>query len=155
MKVILAIFTLALGQIGSQELTWQAPIANTFIINQYRAPASEYSSGHRGIDLAGATADLVFAPESGEINFVGKVGYRNVLTLETAVGEITFEPVCSSLQVGSWVGRGEALGNICLPDAEYVWHCEDVCLHLGLKTQNGYLSAEKFIFGMIPSRLLP
>ena len=155
MKHLLATLLLVSNQIQSPQIIWQNPISGSWVVNRYLAPQSEYSAGHRGIDLAGELDEPVYAPEAGEISFIGKVGYRNVLSLETRLGKITFEPVCSELPVGYPVIQGEAIGRLCQPDAEYLWHCQLSCLHLGLITETGYLSAERFIFGMSPSRLLP
>jgi hypothetical protein len=155
MKEIAAILSLLSSYVPNPDQPWLSPLAQSFVLQQYLAPQSEYSAGHRGIDLNAVIDELVFAPESGEITFVGKVGYRQVLTLETTLGAITFEPVCSDLLVGSQIIRGDVIGTVCQPDSEYVWHCDIACIHLGLKTERGYLSPEAYIFGMSPTRLLP
>lgn len=155
MKQIAAILSLLSSYLPGPDQPWLSPLAQGTVLEQYLSPHNEYSAGHRGIDLTAVLDELVFAPESGEIAFVGKVGYRQVLSLETTLGLITFEPVCSDLLVGSRVIRGEVIGTVCQPDSEYLWHCEIACMHLGLRTEKGYLSPEAFIFGMSPSRLLP
>lgn len=155
MKHLLAVLSLIAGYPPASTEIWQSPIQGSYVVNQYLAPASEYSAGHRGIDLATEINQIVFAPVAGVISFAGKVGYREVLTLDSGLQTLTFEPVCSDLSVGMSVGAGEAIGRICQPDQEYLWHCEIICLHLGLKTTRGYLSAERFIFGMAATRLLP
>lgn len=155
MKELAIVFSLLINYLPNPIEPWQSPLAEPLLLQQYLAPASEYSAGHRGIDLAAELDQTVYAPVSGIVSYSGKVGYRQVLSINTLQGTITFEPVCSNYAVGSAIQIGQPIGAICQPDAEYSWHCDAPCMHLGLKTSSGYLSPEVFIFGMSPSRLLP
>lgn len=133
---------------------WFRPIAGGQIVRPFRAPETPYGPGHRGIDISAAMNNPVLSPTDGTISFIGKVGYRNLVTVETPQGFMTMEPVCSEMLVGEPIQAGSEIGSVCLPDPEYVWHCGE-CLHLGLRTESGYLSPELYLGGLTPSRLLP
>lgn len=123
-------------------------------VNQYLAPMTEYGSGHRGIDLPAMIGEQVLSPAVGEISFVGKVGYRNVISV--AFGDslsASLEPVCSDLLEGTPVLIGDEIGWVCEADPEYVWHCAETCLHFGTRSEAGYFSPLALIGGLSPSRL--
>jgi murein DD-endopeptidase MepM/ murein hydrolase activator NlpD len=130
------------------------PINTASVVNPYRAPETEYSPGHRGIDLQGNLDQEVLAPVSGAVSFAGQVGFRQLITIEFGDKKVSLEPVCSTLIEGDAVTQGQVIGTICQISPDYHWHCE-LCLHFGVSNQNGYLSPEMFINGMSPSRLLP
>ncbi|NDC47656.1 MAG: M23 family metallopeptidase [Micrococcales bacterium] len=155
MKVLFATLALVSSQIPASGNNWLYPVPEGFVINQYYAPAGKYASGHRGIDLYAALNQTIVAPESGQISFVGQVGFRNVVTIAIPTGTITLEPVCSDQVSGSPIVKGATIGTLCQPEENYSWHCASTCLHLGFKTENGYLSPELFLDGLSPSRLLP
>lgn len=124
-------------------------------INQYLAPMSEYGEGHRGIDLAAQIGEPVLSPADGEISFVGKVGYRNVISVRFGKSlTASLEPVCSELIEGTLVLMGEEIGLVCEPDPEYLWHCSQTCLHFGTRSEAGYFSPLALIGGLGPSRLV-
>ena len=155
MQTFLAISTLLISQIspiGSHSFI--LPLPNSIVVNPYRSPNTPYSSGHRGIDLSGNLAEPVFATNSGTVLFNGQVGFRKVLTISFGENKVTMEPVCSELEVGENVTQGSQIGTICQVDENYRWHCPN-CLHLGLITPNGYLSAEYFLGTLPVSRLKP
>jgi len=154
MTSFLLIFALLGSQLGSPQELWFFPIAQGQILRAYRAPETPYGAGHRGIDIRANLDEEVVSPTSGSISFNGKVGYRNLITINSSYGTLTMEPVCSDLPVGEMVQPGSPIGWVCSPDPEYAWHCE-LCLHLGLKTEDGYLSPELYLGGLQPSRLLP
>jgi len=148
------VFCLVLAQLASPDISWGLPLQNSQIVRHYLAPLTQYSTGHRGVDFPAVIAEPIYSPTRGVVFFVGKVGYRRLITIQTEQGRLTLEPVCSSLQEGDEITRSEEIGTLCEPDPEYRWHCE-FCLHLGLKSAAGYLSPELFIYGMTPSRLKP
>lgn len=124
------------------------------VVNQYLAPMTEYGQGHRGIDLPAVMGDQVLSPATGQISFVGKVGYRNLISIQ--FGEsftASLEPVCSDLAEGMNVYLGDPIGLVCEPDPEYVWHCPETCLHFGTRSEGGYFSPLAIIGGLTPSRL--
>ena len=151
----IAAISLVLSQISSpypEAMIY--PFTTAIVINDYRAPETEYSSGHRGIDLQGYLDQEVLAPVSGLVSFAGQVGFRELITIEFGDKKVSLEPVCSTLREGQTVTQGQLIGTLCQIATEYNWHC-DFCLHFGVRNQQGYLSPELFINGMSPSRLLP
>lgn len=124
-------------------------------INHYIAPMSEYGEGHRGIDLATQIGEPVLSPADGEISFVGKVGYRNVISVRFGNSlTASLEPVCSAMVEGTYVRKGEDIGLVCEPDPEYLWHCSEICLHFGTRSEAGYFTPLALIGGLGPSRLV-
>ena len=154
---VLAACLLTFGQPQAKAFSaWQLPLAHPQVVRQYLQPASDYSAGHRGVDLLTASAEPVFAAADGEISFSGRVVDRNVVTL-THSGSLktSYEPVCSALSVGSKVASGEPIGETCF-EASYVSHCGvRQCLHFSLRKADGYLSPLAQIRLLSPSRLIP
>ncbi len=126
------------------------------VINHYEGPLKPYGSGHRGIDLAVEIGTEVLAPAAGTISFSGEVGYRNTVTIKFGSSmSASIEPVCSDLPAGTYVGLGEPIGKVCLPDPNYQWHCYFSCIHFGTRTESGYFSPLALIGGLPSSRLVP
>jgi len=155
---ILSPLGLAPSQAMTQELPLAMPLALTEprdTINQYIAPMSEYGEGHRGIDLPVFVGEQVLSPATGQISFSGKVGYRNVVSIQFGNSlTASVEPVCSELVEATTVVMGEEIGTICDPDIEYLWHCEQTCLHFGTRSAAGYFSPLALIGGLSPSKLV-
>ena len=160
--LILLTIWLPLGLSPSQAMTQELPLAMPIpflepqdTLNQFMAPMTEYGDGHRGIDLPVLMGDPVLSPAAGQISFSGKVGYRNVVSV-TFGNSLTasMEPVCSAMAVGTQVMMGDEIGFVCEPDLEYVWHCRDICLHFGTRTEAGYFSPLALIGGLGPSKLV-
>ena len=150
-----AMFGVALSQ---SSLGWQMPFNSPHrLLRPYLQPNSDYSAGHRGIDLEAAIGETVYAPADGQVKFIGKIVNRGVVTLMHAGDLVSeLEPVCSTLKTGAQVSRGEAIGQICQPDASYRPHVSDVTsLHFSVRVSGRYLSPQKFVGGLNPSRLLP
>ena len=149
---------------------WNPPLeAPIRLVNQYRQPNSDYSSGHRGVDYLVKVGQPVLAPADGQVWFVGKVAQRNVLSLVHQGGYLTeFEPACTDLTKGEPVFAGQEIAKVCRPDETYLSHCPiATCLHFSLRqpeftgstgrrsSSGQYLSPLLFIGGLNPSRLLP
>ena len=131
------------------------PFESASIVNQYLAPMTEYSSGHRGIDLSAELGSEVLAPTDGVLSFVGKVGYRNVISVQFGDSmTVSIEPVCSDLVEGQPIYKDESLGLVCAGDLEYQWHCETTCIHIGTRNHLGYFSPLALTGGLKPSRLV-
>lgn len=134
---------------------WQLPLTKPVLVHQFLQPNSDYSAGHRGVDLLARAGQAVLASADGVVSFVGKVVDRGVLTLSHETLKTTYEPVCSTITVGSKVVRGEQIGRICSPPA-YRNHCQPrICLHFALRNSTGYLSPLAIIGGLAPTRLRP
>ena len=133
---------------------WAEPVPY-FLENQmgnYVVPHSERGPGHRGVDFASENQPIL-SPTSAVISFNAKVANRNVVTLATGRYKISFEPVCGQLDVGSGIQKGEVLGNYCLPDSDYLEHCES-CAHMSVRSARGYLNPLLFYGKLAPSKIV-
>jgi murein DD-endopeptidase MepM/ murein hydrolase activator NlpD len=129
---------------------WHWPVdAPHAIVRPFVAPATAYSAGHRGVDLA-AGGGTVYAPADGVVRFVGVVVDRPVLSIEHPGGLVTsYEPVTSTLAAGQLVARGEVVGIVA------GGHCASACLHFGVRLDGRYVSPLAYLGGLRPSVLLP
>ncbi len=129
--------------------SWGWPVRGVHtIVRPFIAPATPYSAGHRGIDLA-ASGD-VLAPADGVVHFSGLVVDQDVLSIEHP-GDVlsSYEPVLSPLHAGDLVTRGEVIGTI------EPGHCAESCLHFGVRIHGQYVSPLLFLGGVPHSVLLP
>lgn len=146
--------------VASQPLpadTWNPPLDTPIrLVNQYRQPNSDYSSGHRGVDYLVKTGQPVLAPADGTVWFAGKVAQRHLISLQHNNGYLSeFEPVCTDLTKGEPIIAGQQIGYVCEAGPSYSPHCSNaLCLHFSLRSKGAYLSPLVFIGGLNPSRLL-
>lgn len=115
-------------------------------------PSSPWLPGHRGIDLRAAVGQVVFSPGDGVVTFAGVVVDRPVVTVTLADGRrSSVEPVDPSVEPGSAVSRGQAVG--VLADAPS--HCRPAaCVHWGVRDGDSYLDPLDLLVGFGPVRLL-
>jgi len=149
---------LLIPAISSTSSSWQMPFLTPHaLIRPYLQPNSDYSAGHRGIDLAASFGEVIYAPADGEIRFSAKLVDRGVLSIIHDGAMISeLEPICSTLRPGDKVKKGTPVGSICHPDATYKFHCPNTtCVHFSLRIAGAYVSPQALIGGLNPSRLLP
>jgi len=129
---------------------WQWPVDPPHrVVRPFIAPASPYSSGHRGVDLAAATAS-VYAPADGIVFFSGRVVDRGVLSIRHSSGMLSsFEPVSSDLVTGDPVRTGQNIGTL------EGGHCSTPCLHLGVRRNGEYINPMALIAVLEHAVLLP
>lgn len=134
---------------------WQLPLARPVLVHQYLQPASDFSAGHRGVDLLAQPDQEVLAAAEGEVSFVGTVVSRQIVSIAHSGSlKTSYEPVCASVAKGQKVVRGEPIGKICA-GADYQSHCGvRLCLHFSLRKAQGYLSPLAQIGLLSPSRLI-
>ena len=143
----------AVGSLHSlrADRSWMWPLeAPHPIVRPFVAPQTPYTSGHRGIDIAAASAATVRAPASGIVHYSGFVVDRNLISLDHGGGIISsFEPVLSALAEGAVVHRGQQIGVL------QSGHCRASCLHLGVRRNGQYVSPLNYLGGIAHSVLLP
>lgn len=147
-----------LASVGSSNSGWQIPFDTPHrLVRQYLQPASDYSSGHRGVDYEIELGERLFAPADGVISVARVIVNRGVLAIRHGAGLVTeLEPVCTNLEVGTPVRKGEEIGWVCAAGENYSQHCpDDLCVHFSLRSEGKYLSPLALIGGLNPSRLLP
>lgn len=107
------------------------------VMARFAAPEVRWGSGHRGVDLAATVGQAVLAPSDGVVAFRGVVVDRGAVVIETPEGlRTTFEPVDSSLTVGTPVTQGQPVATV----AGTPGHCTPAtCLHWGVLRDGVYL----------------
>lgn len=133
---------------GTAVSRWVWPIEpNHVVLHGFDPPATRWSSGHRGVDIAAAVETSVLAPTDGQVSFVGMVAGRPVVVVAHAGGlRSTFEPVSTTATVGQFVRRGETVGTI----AAYPGHCApSSCLHWGVLRGDTYLDPMALLAGRV------
>ncbi|MDJ0378686.1 M23 family metallopeptidase [Cryobacterium sp. PH31-L1] len=131
---------------------WRWPLAEPHrLIRGFVAPESQYSGGHRGIDLAAAANEKVFAAHEGVVSFAGRVVDRSVLSIMQPDDVITtVEPVDAVVAVGDQVRAGQLIGTVASGG-----HCPPGCLHLGVRQHGWYVSPLLFLGNVPRAVLLP
>lgn len=123
------------------------------LVNTYRAPATAYASGHRGLDYGVVNHAQLLAPFDGKVRFVGQVAHKPVIALVHDGGYITsFEPACGALKLDQQVKKGQVIGFVC--GERYKSHCASLCLHYGMKIAGNYLSPLALAGALAPSHTI-
>jgi murein DD-endopeptidase MepM/ murein hydrolase activator NlpD len=145
MSVIALLLTLAASppaHAGSPD-PWTWPLDDHVIGQRFDPPATEYGPGHRGVDLAAATGDVVRAVAAGRVVFAGQVGGIGVVTIDHGRERSTYQPVRARVRVGDAVRPGEAVGTLLGSPS----HCAGACLHLGRLAGEDYLDPLELLGG--------
>jgi len=132
---------------------WRWPLApKPPVFRYFSPPPLPWLSGHRGVDLgAAAPGTAVVSPAAGTVSFVGVVVDRPVITIDHGDGlRSSFEPVDSTLAIGTPVAAGEVIGTV-VPG-----HCPlAACVHWGVRDGDQYVNPLRFVLDLRPSILLP
>jgi hypothetical protein len=148
-----ALLGLLLSPIPAPEI-WAEPVPYFFDkqLGNFVAPLSERGAGHRGIDVV-VDDEPLHSPVSGVVTFNGLVVNRQVLTIRNGGRQISFEPICSELEVGEVIASGELLGKACAGQGDYTQHCGG-CIHFSVRTSRGYLNPLLFFGKLRPSEVI-
>ncbi|QEU91524.1 M23 family metallopeptidase [Streptomyces kanamyceticus] len=142
-----------------QATTWPVG-ARPAVVRGWDPPATDYTAGHRGVDLSAPAGTPVRAVAAGRISFAGRVAGRGVVSVELdGTGDpplrTTYEPVRATLKKGAEVTPGDTVGVLEAPTG----HCPGSCLHWGLLRSETYLNPltllPPWLLRRGPSRLLP
>ena len=122
------------------------------VVAGFDPPADPYGSGHRGVDLGGATGQQVRSALPGRVSYAGPLAGRGVVVVAHGTTRTTYQPVAATVAVGDIVARGAPIGTLQLPGS----HCfPRACLHWGwIQGADTYLDPLRLV-GSGPVRLLP
>ncbi|WP_367136400.1 M23 family metallopeptidase [Saccharothrix sp. HUAS TT1] len=83
------------------------------VVRTFTPPATAYTAGHRGIDLAATPGTPILAAADAVVLHAGPVADRPVVSLLHAGGlRTTYEPVVAGVRPGQAVRRGEQIGTL-------------------------------------------
>jgi murein DD-endopeptidase MepM/ murein hydrolase activator NlpD len=159
------------GIATASEAAYRLPLVGPpRVVRPFVRPATRYSAGHRGVDLATGPSGSVRAAGPGTIRFAGDVAGRGVVVIEHAGGISTeYEPLAIgraagggpagsragpglAVRVGQRVAGGTVLGVVagvhgeCAPSA---------CLHWGARRGGDYFDPLTLLQPLGPLRLAP
>ncbi|HET7666106.1 MAG TPA: M23 family metallopeptidase [Mycobacterium sp.] len=99
------------------------------VVRMFDAPSPNWNRGHRGVDLAGAPGQPVYAAAAGTVVFAGELAGRTLVSIAHPGGlRTTYEPVRPTVRVGQLVENGSAIGALI---AGHAGCAAAACLHWG------------------------
>ena len=107
--------------------SWAWPLDDRRVSGQFDLPDTEYSAGHRGVDLPGRVGEPVRAVARGRVSFAGAVAGVGVVTVDHGRERSTYQPVEPKVKRGDSVAAGDVVGKL----RDSGSHCAIACLHLG------------------------
>ena len=111
--VAVALALLCAGRAGADTAGLQWPIRPPSVTRSFDAPRPDWQPGHRGVDLAGAPGQPVYAAASGTVVFAGSLAGRPVVSVAHPGGlRTSYEPVEAVVRPGQAVDSGTALGRL-------------------------------------------
>lgn len=100
---------------AADRLDWplRPPPALGSIARGFDAPSPDWNPGHRGVDLAGAAGQPVYAAGAGTVVFAGVLAGRPVVSLAHPGGlHTSYEPVRAAVRAGQHVTAATVLGEL-------------------------------------------
>lgn len=83
------------------------------VVRTFDAPRPNWQRGHRGVDLAGAAGQTVYAAAPGTVVFAGELAGRPVISVAHPGGlRTSYEPVRAAVRPGAVVAAGSPLGTL-------------------------------------------
>jgi murein DD-endopeptidase MepM/ murein hydrolase activator NlpD len=99
------------------------------VVRAFDAPSPNWNRGHRGVDLAGAPGQAVFAAGAGTVVFAGELAGRPLVSVSHPGGlRTSYEPVRASVRAGQLVAAGSPLGAL---EPGHPGCAAVACLHWG------------------------
>ena len=99
------------------------------VLRTFDAPSPNWNRGHRGVDLAGAPGQPVYAAGAGTVVFAGELAGRTLVSIAHPGGlRTSYEPVRPSVRAGQFVDAGAVIGEL---DAGHHGCAVAPCLHWG------------------------
>ena len=98
---------------GGVRLQWPLRPGNPAVTRAFDAPSPDWTPGHRGVDLAGAPGQPVYAAGVGTVVFAGSLAGRPVVSIDHPGGlRTSYEPVDPTVRPGQLVDATTALGRL-------------------------------------------
>jgi murein DD-endopeptidase MepM/ murein hydrolase activator NlpD len=124
----LTLFAAAPASADDGRLDWPLRPPPT-VVRGFDAPSPDWHPGHRGLDLAGAPGQPVYAAGSATVVFAGLLAGRPVVSLAHPGGlRTSYEPVRAGVQVGQSVTAQTMIGQLM---AGHTGCPAAACLHWG------------------------
>jgi murein DD-endopeptidase MepM/ murein hydrolase activator NlpD len=99
------------------------------VVRVFDAPRPDWQRGHRGVDLAGAAGQSVYAAGSATVVFTGLIGGVPVVSLAHPGGlRTSYQPVSAAVRPGQRVTAATVIGVL---DAGHPGCGGAACLHWG------------------------
>jgi murein DD-endopeptidase MepM/ murein hydrolase activator NlpD len=99
------------------------------VVRGFDAPSPNWNPGHRGVDLAGAPGQPVYAAGGATVVFAGLLAGRPVVALAHPGGlHTSYEPVRAAVRVGQLVTAQTVIGELV---AGHPRCRANACLHWG------------------------
>ncbi len=99
------------------------------VTRAFDAPSPDWHAGHRGVDLAGAAGQPVYAAGAATVVFAGMLAGRPVVSLAHPGGlHTSYEPVRAAVRVGQLVTARTVIGELV---AGHAGCGVAACLHWG------------------------
>ncbi|KWX62189.1 M23 family metallopeptidase [Mycobacterium sp. NAZ190054] len=99
------------------------------VVREFDAPSPNWQRGHRGVDLAGADRQPVYAAAAGTVVFAGELAGRPVVSIAHPGGlRTSYEPVRATVWRGQVIAAGTVLGELV---AGHPGCAAPACLHWG------------------------
>lgn len=116
------------AQADNERLDW--PLRpRPAVVRGFDAPSPNWNPGHRGVDLAGAPGQPVYAGGSATVVFTGLLAGRPVVSLAHPGGlHTSYEPVEAAVRVGQRVTAQTVIGELV---AGHPGCAAAACLHWG------------------------
>ena len=123
------------------------PVAGA-VVRGFDARAGPYGPGHRGIDIAAPTGELVRTPAAGRVVFAGPVAGTIWVSLRIAPGVlVTVGPVLDPLVTAGQVRPRSPIGR--------VGPGHGATLHLGVRVDGVYVDPLPYLLDRPRARLAP
>lgn len=154
LRIAALVLVLAVGAAAVPAPPWGWPTGSHVVARGFTAPATPYSAGHRGVDVASADGEAVRAVDDGVVVFAGTVVDRGVVAIDHDGVRSSVEPVDPEVEAGDRVRRGQVVGHLASGGS----HAAGV-LHLGarVRVEDGwaYVSPLLYLGGARRAVLLP
>ncbi len=130
MAVLLSAVMLCCGPAAADGVRLDWPLRpRPAVVRVFDAPSPNWNRGHRGVDLAGAADQPVYAAGAATVVFAGTLAGRPVVSLAHPGGlHTSYEPVRAAVRVGQLVDATTVIGEL---QAGHPGCGVSACLHWG------------------------